>query len=243
MLRVRNLSRSFKGVNAVSDVSFEARDGEITGLLGSNGAGKTTTLRMICGLLVPDRGEAMVDEVDVTRDKVRARMQLGMLPDSRGLYPRLTGRENVAYFGNLRGLSQEEVDRRLTPMAEELSMSDLLDRRVEGFSQGERAKIAIARAIIHEPRNVLLDEPTNGLDVMSTRAMRTLIRRLRGEGRCVVFSSHIMQEVSALCDVIVIISDGEVVARGTEEELLAQTETNTLEDAFVSLSTTLEEAR
>ena len=198
---------------------------------------------MICGLIVPDRGEALVDDVDVARDKTRARMQLGMLPDSRGLYPRLTGRENVAYFGNLRGLSRKEVDRRLKPMAEELSMSALLDRRVEGFSQGERAKIAISRAIIHEPRNVLLDEPTNGLDVMSTRAMRALIRRLRDEGRCVVFSSHIMQEVSALCDVIVIISDGEVVARGTEEELLSQTGTSSLEDAFVSLSTTPEEAR
>jgi len=237
MLAVRQLSKSFKKVTAVSDVTFDAADGRITGLLGSNGAGKTTTLRMICGLVAPDRGEVRVDDVDIARDKARARMRLGMLPDSRGLYPRLTGRENVEYFGNLRGLSSAEVTARLAPLAEELDMGDLLKRRVEGFSQGERAKIAISRAIIHHPQNILLDEPTNGLDVMSTRAMRTLVRRLRDEGRCVVFSSHIMQEVSALCDVIVIISDGEVVARGTEEELLAKTSAASLEDAFVALST------
>jgi sodium transport system ATP-binding protein len=240
MLEVNNLSRSFKGVSAVSDVSFDAPDGRITGLLGSNGAGKTTTLRMICGLVVPDRGEVRVDDLDVTRERTRARMRLGMLPDSRGLYPRLTARENVEYFGNLQGVSTAEVGDRLRPLAEELDMEDLLDRRVEGFSQGERAKVAISRAIIHHPQNILLDEPTNGLDVMSTRAMRSLVRRLRDEGRCVVFSSHIMQEVSALCDAIVIISDGEVVARGTEEELLAKTETRSLEDAFVALSTSQE---
>ncbi len=237
MLAVHQLSKSFKKVTAVSDVTFDAADGRITGLLGSNGAGKTTTLRMICGLVAPDRGEVRVDDVDIARDKARARTRLGMLPDSRGLYPRLTGRENVEYFGNLRGLSSAEVTARLDPLAEQLDMGDLLKRRVEGFSQGERAKIAISRAIIHHPQNILLDEPTNGLDVMSTRAMRTLVRRLRDEGRCVVFSSHIMQEVSALCDVIVIISDGEVVARGTEEELLAKTSAASLEDAFVALST------
>ncbi|MGB1698849.1 MAG: ATP-binding cassette domain-containing protein [Nannocystaceae bacterium] len=242
MLTVTNLSRSFKGVRAVSDVSFEARDGQITGLLGSNGAGKTTTLRMICGLIVPDGGGVRVGEWDVARAKIQARMEIGMLPDSRGLYPRLTGRENVEYFGNLRGLSSAEVTSRLRPITEELQMEELLDRKVEGFSQGERAKIAFSRAIIHQPRHVLLDEPTNGLDVMSTRAMRRLIRRLRAEGKCVVFSSHIMQEVSALCDVIVIISHGEVVARGTEEELLAMTKTTTLEDAFVALSVKEEKA-
>ena len=236
MLRVEGLQKRFKGVTAVADVSFQAEDGRITGLLGSNGAGKTTTLRMITGLLTPDAGTAMVDTVHVARSPAAARARLGVLPDSRGLYPRLTARENIRYFGALHGVSASAIERRLAPLADELGLDAVLDRRVAGFSQGERAKVAIARALIHAPQNILLDEPTNGLDVMSTRAMRAVVRRLRDEGKCVVFSSHIMQEVSALCDVIVVVTAGQVVANGTEAALLEQTGTTNIEDAFVALS-------
>lgn len=243
MIEASELSKRFGAVQAVESVSFRAEDGVITGLLGSNGAGKTTTLRMVCGLLRPDRGRVEIDGRDPTREQSEAQRRLGVLPDARGLYPRLTARENVRYYGRLQGLDDATISGRLQAMAEELGFAPVLDRRAEGFSQGERAKVAIARALIHEPRNVLLDEPTNGLDVMSTRAMRAVIRRLRNEGRCVVFSSHIMQEVSALCDVIVVVAGGSVVARGTEAELLDATGTSSLEDAFVALSGGEGEAR
>ena len=243
MIEAHELSKRFGAVQAVESVSFRAEDGVITGLLGSNGAGKTTTLRMVCGLLRPDQGRVAIDGRDPTREQAEAQRRLGVLPDARGLYPRLTARENVRYFGRLQGIDDATISHRIQAMAEELGFARILDRQAEGFSQGERAKVAIAGALIHEPSKVLLDEPTNGLDVMSTRAMRAVIRRLREEGRCVVFSSHIMQEVSALCDVIVVVAGGSVVARGTEAELLASTGTSSLEDAFVALSGGEEEAR
>ncbi|WP_119716822.1 ABC transporter ATP-binding protein [Cognatilysobacter tabacisoli] len=237
MITAHQLHKQFKTktgvVNAVDGVSFEARDGEITGLLGPNGAGKTTTLRMLYTLMQPDQGQVVVDGVDAARDPEAVRRALGVLPDARGVYKRLTARENIAYFGELHGLSKATIALRTRALSTALDMDDILDRQTEGFSQGQRTKTAIARALVHDPRNVILDEPTNGLDVMTTRAMRGFLRQLRDEGRCVIFSSHIMQEVAALCDRIVIVAKGRVVASGTADELRAQTGEANLEDAFV----------
>ena len=237
MIEVQDLHKSFTAkkavVKAVDGVGFEARDGEITGLLGPNGAGKTTTLRMLYTLMKPDSGKVLVDGVDVAADPETVRRALGVLPDARGVYKRLTARENIAYFGELHGLDAATIALRTERLSRALNMEDFLDRRTEGFSQGQRTKTAIARALVHDPRNVILDEPTNGLDVMTTRGLREFLKQLRGEGRCVVFSSHIMQEVAALCDRIVIVARGQVVASGTADELRAQTGEENLEDAFV----------
>ncbi|HMT37512.1 MAG TPA: ATP-binding cassette domain-containing protein [Thermomonas sp.] len=222
-------------VVAVDDVGFTARDGEITGLLGPNGAGKTTTLRMLYTLMSPERGRVLVDGIDVAGDPERVRRSLGVLPDARGVYKRLTARENITYFGELHGLSAATIAERTARLSAALQMDDFLDRATEGFSQGQRTKTAIARALIHDPRNVILDEPTNGLDVMTTRGLRGFLHELRAEGRCVIFSSHIMQEVAALCDRIVIVSRGRVSAEGTPEELRTLAGEDNLEDAFVKL--------
>jgi len=235
MIVVRDLHKSFGEVRAVRGVSFEARDGEITGLLGPNGAGKTTTLRMLYSLLPPDEGEILIDGLDPTRDAMEIKRTLGVVPDNRGLYGRLTARENIAYYGELHGLDRRQMRERIGELVETLDMADFIDRRTEGFSQGQRVKVAIARAMVHEPQTVLLDEPSNGLDVMSTRALREYVRSLRSAGRSVVLSTHIMQEVAALCDRIVIIAKGEVAADGTAAELLSRAGCDSLEDAFVRL--------
>jgi sodium transport system ATP-binding protein len=235
MIEIRQLHKTFGKVVAVDDVSFTARDGEITGLLGPNGAGKTTTLRCLYTLMKPVRGQILVDGIDASTDPVSVRRRLGVLPDARGLYKRLTARENIAYFGQLHGLDDKTIKSRTEAAIAGLDMRDFADRRTEGFSQGQRVKTAIARALIHDPKNVILDEPTNGLDVMATRAMREFLKRLKGEGRCVLFSSHIMQEVAALCDRIVVIAKGRVVADESPQALRDQTGEANLEDAFVKL--------
>jgi len=235
VIAIAGLRKHFGHVEAVRDVSFRAEDGTVTGLLGPNGAGKTTTLRMLSGLMRPDAGRITVDGLDVVTDPVGAQRAMGMLPDSRGLYPRLTPREHIQYFGELHGLGSAEIRERSDVLLKRLGLETIADRRVAGFSQGERTKVALARALVHKPRNVVLDEPTNGLDVMSTRAMRGLIRELRQDGCCVVFSSHIMQEVSALCDRIVVIAQGTVVAEGTPDDLRRESGQGDLEDAFVAL--------
>jgi sodium transport system ATP-binding protein len=239
MIEVQGLRKTFSArgvpIRAVDQVSFEARDGEITGLLGPNGAGKTTTLRMLYTLMQPDSGRVLVDGLDAAGRPDDVRRRLGVLPDARGLYKRLTARENIAYFGRLHGLDDSLVEARIERLGVALGMQDFLDRRTEGFSQGQRTKTAIARALVHDPRNVLLDEPTNGLDVMTTRSLRQFLCALRTEGRCVLLSSHIMQEVAALCDRIVVIAQGRVMAQGTPDELRAQTGRTNLEDAFVQV--------
>ncbi|RZA15397.1 MAG: ATP-binding cassette domain-containing protein [Lysobacteraceae bacterium] len=242
MIVAEHLRKTFPGkgkdkqrVIAVDDVGFEARDGQITGLLGPNGAGKTTTLRMLYTLMSPESGRVLVDGVDVARDPETVRRNLGVLPDARGVYKRLTARENIAYFGELHGMPADQIAARTAKLAAALQMEDFLDRATEGFSQGQRTKTAIARALVHDPRNVILDEPTNGLDVMTTRGLRGFLGELRAEGRCVIFSSHIMQEVAALCDRIVIVAKGRVVAQGSTEELREQAGEANLEDAFVKL--------
>ena len=239
MIHVNDLHKSFNTkagtVHAVQGVSFEARDGEITGLLGPNGAGKTTTLRMLYTLMTPDAGQVLVDGVDVARDAQAVRRNLGVLPDARGVYKRLSARENIAYFGRLHGMDDALIAERTARLAKALGMEDFLDRQCEGFSQGQRTKTAIARALIHDPKNVILDEPTNGLDVMTTRGLREFLLQLKAEGRCVIFSSHIMQEVAALCDRIVIIANGRVMAAGTPDEIRTQTGEANLEEAFVKV--------
>ncbi len=235
MIEVKDLHKSFGAVKAVDGVSFSARDGEITGLLGPNGAGKTTTLRMLYTLMTPDSGQVLVDGIDAARDPLGVRRQLGVLPDARGLYKRLTASENIDYFARLHGMSEALLTVRRAALIEALGMDDIAHRRTEGFSQGQRVKTAIARALVHDPRNVILDEPTNGLDVMATRALRKFMTGLKAEGRCVLFSSHIMQEVAALCDRIVVIAHGRVVADETPQSLLAATGAGTLEDAFVKI--------
>lgn len=234
MIQVQGLSKSFGKVKAVNDVSFSAPDGRITGLLGPNGAGKSTTLRMLYTLLKPDQGTAQVDGFDVRQTPLEVQKRIGVLADARGLYPRLTSRENIRYYGRLHGLTGEGLERQIEALIVLLDMQTIADRRTEGFSTGERLKVAIARTLVHDPKNVLLDEPTNGLDVISTRAMRQFILRLREEGKCVLFTSHIMQEVAALCDNIVIISRGQVTANGSPDDLRKQTGRENLEDAFVA---------
>lgn len=235
MIVAEHLHRAFGAIEAVRDVSFCAADGQITGLLGPNGAGKTTTLRMLYALLKPDRGRVEIDGIDTQRDLVGARRRLGVLPDSRGLYKRLTARENIEYFGQLQGLRGAELVRRTDEVIAALGLADIEQRRTEGFSQGQRVKTAIARALVHQPQNLLLDEPTNGLDVMATRSLRTFLMAQREAGRCIVISTHIMQEVAALCDHIVVIARGGVVASGSAEALRAQTGEANLEDAFVKI--------
>ena len=238
MIGVEDIAKRFgkQGeVRAVDGVSFTAPDGEITGLLGPNGAGKTTLLRVLATLIVPDAGCAAMDGLDVVSERFAVRERVGVLSDARGLYPRVTARENVAYFGALHGLRGAALDARVESLLDTLGLRALADRRTQGFSQGERMKVAIARALVHDPPNILLDEPTNGLDIMSVRALREQLRGLRAAGKCLLFSSHVMQEVAALCDRIVILAHGRVVAHGTAAELVARTGAPTLEEAFVSL--------
>ncbi len=234
MIEAENLYKSFGEVRALKGVSFQAPDGRITGLLGPNGAGKTTTLRILYTVLKADRGQARVDGYEVSEDPLEVQKRIGVLPDSKGLYPRLTARENVRYYGNLKGLAGSRLEEQIDRLIELLEMHDFADRQAEGFSTGQRVKVGIARALVHEPGNVLLDEPTSGLDVPATRAMRNFIRGLRDRGACVLFSSHIMQEVSALCDQILVIAHGEVVASGTPDDLRRATGESNLEDAFVA---------
>jgi len=236
VIRADNLSKNFGDVIAVDGIGFDAPDGRVTGLLGPNGAGKTTTLRMISTLVEPSGGSASVDGFDVRDSALEVRRRLGVLSDARGLYGRLTARENIHYYGELRGLATGAIASQVDRFSRVLDLGALLDRRTEGFSQGERMKVAIARALVHDPQNILLDEPTNGLDVMTTRAMRELVRELRESGKCVLFSSHVMQEVTALCDEIVIVAHGRVAARGTPEAIREASGKATLEDAFVSLT-------
>jgi sodium transport system ATP-binding protein len=237
VIEVEGLQKSFRTrqgvVRAVDGVSFRAEDGLITGLLGPNGAGKTTTLRMLYTLMRPDAGRILIDGIDPDLQPAAARARLGVLPDARGIYKRLSARENIAYFGQLQGLETQAIAARTERLVKALGMHDFIDRRAEGFSQGQRTKTAIARALVHDPRNVLLDEPTNGLDVMTTRSLRAFLLDLKTAGRCVLLSSHIMQEVGNLCDRIVVIARGRVVAAGTPDELRAATGCETLEDAFV----------
>ncbi len=235
MIEVSSIAKSFGDVQAVKDVSFTANDGQITGLLGPNGAGKSTTLRILYGLLEPDKGSASVDRINIEQERLQAQSIMGVLPDAHGLYDRLTAREHIHYFGNLQGVSSDALEAKANELLKLLDMESIADRKVEGFSQGERTKVCLARALVHDPPNVMLDEPTNGLDVMTTRSVRDLIKELKSRGICVLFSSHMMHEVARLCDHIVIISEGLVVASGTTDQIREAAAEDNLEEAFVKL--------
>ncbi len=236
MIEVRQLAKRFGSVEAVRDVTFTARDGRVTGLLGPNGAGKSTTLRILYTAIRADTGSASINGHDCASDSLAVRRHLGVLPHATGLYPHLTARENIRYYGALHGLTGAQLESRLDQLIEMLDLEEIAGRRAQGFSQGQRIKVALARALVHEPRNVILDEPTNGLDVMAIRSLRELIRRLRDTGCCVLLSSHVMQEVAASCDDLVIIDHGRVLLSGTPDELLAATGAPDLEEAFVQLT-------
>jgi sodium transport system ATP-binding protein len=233
MIKVEQLEKSFGGVHALQGISFTAQDGRITGLLGANGAGKSTALRIISTVIHADSGHVFIDGLDTAVDPLVARRKLGVLPHASGLYPNLTARENIRYFGAMHGLDREVIEQRTVAWTSQLEMQEIIDRRTKGFSHGQKLKVALARTLIHMPHNVILDEPTSGLDIAATRALRDLIRGLRDQGRCVLFSSHVMQEVAALCDDIIIIAKGRVIADGTPEQILAITGAADLEEAFV----------
>ncbi len=233
MITVSGIHKSFGKVHAVRGVSFTAPDGKITGLLGPNGAGKSTTLRVLYTVLKPDEGSANIDGADVVTDSLAARKKIGALPHGSGLYPNLSARENIAYFANLCGIAKSEVDDRVDNIVKLLEIEDFADRRTKGFSQGQRTKVSLARALVHDPQNVLLDEPTNGLDVMATRSLRHLILKLKDDGRCILFSSHVMQEVAALCDDICIIANGQVAIDDSIDGIRERTGEEDLEEAFV----------
>ncbi|MFQ5608798.1 MAG: ATP-binding cassette domain-containing protein [Woeseiaceae bacterium] len=233
MIRVDGIHKSFGDVRAVRGISFEAPDGKITGLLGPNGAGKSTTLRVLYTVLKPDEGTATIDAHDVVENNLDARRCTGALPHGAGLYPHLTARENIAYYATLCGIARSNVEDKVESIIDLLEIRDFADRRTKGFSQGQRTKVALARALVHDPQNVILDEPSNGLDVMATRSLRDLILKLRDAGRCVLFSSHVMQEVAALCDDIVIIAEGQVAIDDSADGIRKTTGCDDLEDAFV----------
>ena len=236
MIEVRNVAKSFSKVQAVKDVSLKAKDGRITALLGPNGAGKSTTFRILSTMIRPDKGYALVDGVDVQTDPIAVRKSIGVLPHNSGLYGRLTGIENIEYFGRLQGLLATELKARVASLTRQLKMEDFASRRTAGFSQGERIKVALARALVHNPRHLILDEPTNGLDVMATRALREIIEQLKDAGKCILFSSHVMQEVDALCDDVIVISEGEVKFDGTIATLRDHAGTEDLEEAFIRMA-------
>jgi sodium transport system ATP-binding protein len=234
---VQGHGRSARAVQAVGGLDWTAGDGCISGLLGPNGAGKTTLLRIVAGLVPPDAGQVWVDGIDVATHRLQALARIGVLSDARGLYPRLTALENIVYYGRLHGLSRAQAEARAHALARTLQMEPLLPRRTEGFSQGERMKTALARALVHDPHNIVLDEPTNGLDVPATRALRDALRRLRDEhGKCIVFSTHLMQEVQRLCDQVLVMARGRAVAQGTVAELCARTGHDDFERCFVQLA-------
>ena len=233
MITVSDIHKSFGKVRALRGVSFNAPDGKITGLLGPNGAGKSTTLRVLYTVLTPDLGAATIDGINVVTDGLAARQRIGTLPHGAGLYPHLSARENIAYFATLCGLDKGIIDDKVNSIITLLDIGDFADRRTKGFSHGERTKVALARALVHDPQNIILDEPSNGLDVMATRSLRDLILKLKDAGRCVLFSSHVMQEVAALCDDVVIIAHGKVAIDASIDGIRECTGCDDLEDAFV----------
>ena len=242
MIKVDGLHKSFGDVKAVRGVSFAAADGCITGLLGPNGAGKSTTLRILYTVLKPDSGVATIDGIDVLADALKARGRIGTLPHGSGLYPHLTARENIAYYARLYEMNPATLDESVQKIIDQLEINDFADRRSKGFSQGQRTKVALARSLVHVPQNIILDEPSNGLDVMATRALRDVVRLLKAAGKCVLFSSHVMQEVAALCDEIVIIAEGQVALHDSPDGIRNTTGCDDLEDAFVKAIHTVEPA-
>jgi sodium transport system ATP-binding protein len=235
VIHVEHLAKRFKKFQAVSDVSFEACDGQVFGLLGPNGAGKTTTLRILSTVLEPDKGTATVSGFDIRRQKQQVRAHLGILVENAGLYRQLTARECLRYIGQLHGLDGKLLERRIDSIVDELGMESFADRKTDGFSRGMTRKVVMGMALVHNPPNVIFDEPTAGLDVVSTRAVRELIQRFKREGRCVILSTHLMDEVERLCDMVAIIHRGTILATGSPAELAQAQGVDNLESAFVKI--------
>ena len=236
MIEVNELCKHFREIMAVDRASFSARDGAITGLLGHNGAGKTTTLRILYGLLKADSGTAQIDGIDVKSEPLKAQQLIGVMTDAHGLNPRLTAREHIEYFARLRKMDRATIRQRTDKLIETLDMDEIADRRAEGFSQGEKMKVCLSRSLIHDPQNLIMDEPTNGLDVMTTRSVRGILHQLKKDNKCILLSSHIMQEISALCDEIIVIADGRVLLQGSLDALARATGEGDLEEAFMKIT-------
>jgi len=236
MIEVTSISKGFRNIQAVDNASFTVRDGAITGLLGHKGAGKTTTLRILYGLLKADSGSALIDGVNVLENPLMAQEIIGVMTDAHGLNPRLTAREHIKYFARLRGMPASLIRQRISTFVETLDMAEIIDRRAEGFSQGEKMKVCLARSLVHDPRNLIMDEPTNGLDVMTTRSVRSMLQSLKKDNKCILLSSHIMQEISALCDEVVVIAEGRVLMQGSLDDLARLTGESDLEEAFMAVT-------
>ena len=236
MIEVHDLTKRFRDLVAVDAASFSARNGAITGLLGHNGAGKSTTLRILYGLLQADSGSARIDQIDVMAAPLKAQEVIGVMTDAHGLNPRLTAREHIEYFARLRRMDKARMRRRTDELIELLDMQDIADRRAEGFSQGEKMKVCLSRSLVHDPQNLIMDEPTNGLDVMTTRSVRSILQSLKAQNKCILLSSHIMQEISALCDEIIVIAEGRVLMQGSLADLAKRTGENDLEEAFMKIT-------
>jgi sodium transport system ATP-binding protein len=235
MIKINNLAKSFGKVKALNGLSFFAEDGEITGILGPNGAGKTTCLRTLYGLLKADTGSAIIDGIDVSQQPLLARQKLGIFPDKFGLYERLTAYEQIDYFASIHGLTGEHKKQAIEQVLHDLDMQELAHRKTQGFSQGQRMKVTLAQSLVHQPQNFVLDEPTRGLDVMSTRILRNHLNKFKAKGHCILFSSHVMQEVAALCDRVIIVANGKLAAQGTPSELCELAGETQLEEAFVKI--------
>lgn len=235
MIEAQALVKTFKKFQAVKNVSFRAADGEVFGLLGPNGAGKTTTLRMLSTVVQPSSGTAKVSGYDIRHERDQVRSHLGILVESAGLYAHSTTREHLRYIGKLHGLSGIHLESRIDNLVQRLGMEDFADRKAQGFSRGMVRKVVMGMALIHNPPNVILDEPSQGLDVVSTRAVREIIRDFKAEGRCVVLSTHHMDEVERLCDRVAIVHRGEVRETGTPAEIVAKYGADSLESAFVQI--------
>ncbi len=236
MIEVHDLTKRFRDLVAVDAASFSARNGAITGLLGHNGAGKSTTLRILYGLLKADSGSARIDRIDVMAAPLKAQEVIGVMTDAHGLNPRLTAREHIEYFARLRRMDRARMKRRTDELIDLLDMQDIADRRAEGFSQGEKMKVCLSRSLVHDPQNLIMDEPTNGLDVMTTRSVRSILQALKAQNKCILLSSHIMQEISALCDEIIVIAEGRVLMQGSLADLAKRTGENDLEEAFMKIT-------
>lgn len=234
MLKVENLTKTFKKVNAVENVSFEVNPGEIIGLLGENGAGKTTTLRMVATMLKPTSGNVIIDEYNIIDNPSRIREKIGILfGGDVALYDRLTGRENMTYFAKLNGMNDKEAKNAVDQIARDLEMVDYINRPVGKYSRGMKQKVSLARSIIHHPDVMLFDEPTTGLDVMSSKLIHDFILKCKKENKAIVFSSHNMYETEKLCDRIIIIHKGKIVASGTIEQLKNDYQKDNLEELFI----------
>jgi sodium transport system ATP-binding protein len=230
---VDRLEKTLGANKVLRGISFEAHSGEIFGLLGPNGAGKTTTLRIVCTLLAPDAGSVEVLGFDTRTTPQEVRRRVGVVTAEIGVYPRLSARENIAYFAELSGVLDGELTRRVDAVIERLDMGSFAGQRAESLSSGQKQKVAIGRAIVHDPPVLMFDEPTSNLDVLASREIREFMVESKGRGKCVIFSTHVLHDAERLCDRVAILHRGRVVASGSTAEVRGDSQD--LEDSFLSL--------